>query len=347
MKMRSRIIACITLLFFCAVYVVGQDLYTFGGAGSILNGQDARDWKLSDQVGYVLGKLKDTQNQVIIAQSLGGLRALGYAYQLKIKHQTDPATYPGNVKEIIAVDSPVLGYSPLLQGKDVLVQKICNGKSCVVNGVSAAADVCLLPNTGIIAGEIVLNGIVLSDPIVTKRFTDDLHLNGAYVADVTPNSPFLTNNVLPPWIPDQGHWEEQVVWDEYDLCYTTQLVFVVDVPGHYDLSRSKLDPSVKVGFIVGRQNDPIKFVSNMLYNPRGDVVSGDEANIRYWIGQLNTVLQLGGSLATTVAAAYYGTMAGFCWSAYSITSNIPGFYVKFRNPPPMAVVMYGRLCHQS
>jgi hypothetical protein len=365
--MLNRIIASITLLFFCAVYVCGADnLFTFAGMGSYLgegaNKKCIEDMTLTEQVEYVLdtfsGGLKNTPDQVIIAQSQGGLRALGYTHKINTDHATYPTTTQGNVKGIITIDSPVLGYSPLLQGKDVLLSKACNGKTRVINGACAAifGDSPLL----FVAGEIIINGLVLSDPVCSGMLISNFHLNQIWIDDLTAQSPFIKDNILPPWIEAQWHWEQVWIvtgWDYQNDCEAGywESVMVVDVPGYYDLSNTRFNSSLKVGFVVGQLNDPIKALVNSqpepLGNPRGDVVSAGEFGIRAGIFTLNLLLLIGGAVHTIEAIAsltaaianffclnflvglaclavfaYEGTMAYFCYDAYSITSDIPGWF---------------------
>lgn len=139
-------------------------LWTFGGINTTLPGytgvhnpgiaaDNTIGIPMADQVAYVTSKLGFTpteapsfQNQVILAHSQGGLRALAFARGLvntaKAQRRNNPSLPAPQdyLRGVITINSPVQGYFPLAQGRAAIRDKLTKHSTTVSEGLSALKE---------------------------------------------------------------------------------------------------------------------------------------------------------------------------------------------------------------
>ncbi|GAB6091296.1 hypothetical protein [Spirochaeta dissipatitropha] len=206
------------------------------GVGSSLDGQKVDNMPMASQVDYIHKEYGDASSQVIIGQSMGGLRALGYA---GLKGQSN------DVKAAIAITAPVRGYSALSRGSSVLAAQL--------NSVYRTFDM------GFRSFQSMGKNTLNSSTVISKGVSDGLAGMGfsaeagpaamvenlvasAGVADLHPESDFIRSAI------------SDIDWDYHEYTLFGRLIRI-RIPGTRAVIPG-IPETIYVGQIVGKQNHP-------------------------------------------------------------------------------------------
>jgi|GEM_PF-1715814 len=204
------------------------------------------------------------QQQVVIGQSQGGFRALGYANYLKEKGEAD------KLKAVISIGAPARGFTPLIKGKMDLAYRIDEKIRASINGINSVFSVFGITNpmgaypwlfglnTGLQAlyqfiAPFFINGFYYNDwvsPSSVKMMSNILGgvVSDGVMEDFKPGSEYIRNRIAPTYIPAQGHYVKvkigRILWFD-----TYKTIWVMDKAPQ---TVYKMPPNLQVGFIVGQ-----------------------------------------------------------------------------------------------
>ena len=197
---------------------------------------------MTNQVNHMVSQIGSKENQVLIAHSQGGLRALGYAKTMGDANKAD------KIKALITIGSPVMGSSTLRQGVDVIKTRLDAIIKTFAEGARLTAQV-----YGMDANyQNVLDGMKITgfetDSLTTSLFGKSLaqlmsQENG--ILDTSPNSQWYKNNVGPQ-ITTVGHWVSVPTgfsWLPYYYYY------VIDST----TTSPKIPSNIPIGYVVGEK----------------------------------------------------------------------------------------------
>lgn len=215
------------------------------------------------------------ENQILIAHSHGGVRALAYAEYLR---QTNDN--PNRVKAIVTVNSPIQGEHALLYGKYELQNRLKKEVNYIKGAYEAVVCPILVPLEFIlnITGELhadlsfLYDSDQILDTILGNQGTEgqfiksalndpNLNFNPVALESLTPNSDFLRNYVVP--------YDKIIAKPSY---WVTKISYYKTV--YYIAGWRWIFPIIK------QRREPVYY--NYLYTPPPDVekISHLSANIK-------------------------------------------------------------------
>ncbi|HPC72730.1 MAG TPA: hypothetical protein PLB48_13055, partial [Treponema sp.] len=300
--MKKRVIFTVvlcTVALLASAQTVKSELKFFQGIGNKIAGYDnSLLVPMTDQINYVDTLIGQITGLKLVGQSQGGLRSIAYAGYLKNRGRS------ANMDTIISIGGPVHGFSPLAQGTGVLKQRINDAANTLYNGWAAVTNLNTSPSG---TSEVLSNGGIdeilkmfqLKDEGITAIINSLNNPSGNSVADMTPGSTFLKNNIV----------EQKVTW-------TWKRVGFFPFPVANVEKVWKLPTEPKYGFIVGTDSDVLGMVDDYTGGGFDTPIFIGKRQLKVSAKTMKSLYCTATGFAVTAWGAielYHNVRAGFAW----------------------------------
>lgn len=317
--MKSKILLIVTLILSATLYAETVVVHGFN-----FEGGDFSKGIETKKVKPLYNDKKNTKNQVVVGQSQGGLTSIGYAQMMRKNRNS-------NVKAVITVDSPIVGFAGLDYGYPQLRSRLLSAVRVHDRGVSAALAIIsskltffldLFPTTA--KGNLLLGlaGEVPMKPLFLKALNKSkADASMSEITDMGRMSSYVKNNVRETRISKRrkiSHYRTsvQIRWRKGWFGVRYPVVVRVRTPvykyyNHYYIASNAHRNISKIGHIIGTDNDPLRMTGS------------EEANIR----KIVNGVEIGYNVAGGILAVKYAIfpwkwyLSKRCFSAASWTKN--------------------------
>lgn len=218
---------------------------------------------------------KSVPNQVVVGQSQGGLTSIGYAQMMKERRNN-------NVKAVITVDSPIVGFAGLDYGYPVLRSRLIGAVRVHDQAISAIGGLLHPALASLISsfsteskGNLILElmGDMPMKPLLSKAINKTkADSSMTEIMDMSRTSSFVKKNVRETKIEKRkkfSHYEYRtyIKWKKgwFGIPYpvvVVQKIAKYKFYDHYYVASNAHTKISKIGHIVGTDNDPLRMTGS-------------------------------------------------------------------------------------